>query len=96
MWWQNRLRAHDGPLPCAGDCDADGTSGNFAHDCAHHAQEDREYQERHGLVEDDGWERILRMCIRAQEQARTGIYLESEGEEDSEEENFELEDKINN
>ena len=45
----------DGPLPCAGDCDADGTSGNFAHDCAHHAQEDREYQERHELVEDEGW-----------------------------------------
>jgi len=41
-------------------------------------------------------ERILRMRIRAQEQARTGIYLESEGEKDSEEENFELEDKIHN
>ena len=44
-----------GPLPRAGDCDADGTSGNFGHDCAHHAQEDREYQERHELVENEGW-----------------------------------------
>ena len=37
--------------------------------------------------------RILRMRIRAQEQARTGIYLDSEGKEDSAEENFELKEE---
>ena len=38
-------------------------------------------------------ERILRMRIRAQEKARTGIYLDSEGKKDSAEENFELKEE---
>ena len=44
----------DGLLPCVGGCDADGNSGHFAQDYAHHAQEDRDHPERHGLVEDGG------------------------------------------
>ena len=43
----------DGFLPGAGDCDADDNSGHFAQDHACHAQEDRDHQERHGLVEDE-------------------------------------------